>query len=194
MGKSGRGFKWHLSLLAVVVMSSALKGSAQPDSPREYKCKPDVGLWNGKVIADIKLRPPHDDFEAVTLCEKECNTRDGECTGYHYEKDGYCTLWSGDVRFTRGVPSNIIACIFIGYKMPDPPSPEPPLYDYASENGNQLEVITIKLPTNDEAVAKCQENCNNKPGCTGVSRVLAVAGRDSVPLQDDHALLSLGGS
>ena len=43
-----------------------------------------MGLWNGKVIADIKLRPPHDDFEAVTLCEKECNTRDGECTGVSY--------------------------------------------------------------------------------------------------------------
>ncbi len=54
---------------------------ARADSPRLYKCKDDVALWNGNIIAKLKLRPPLDDDDAIVRCRQECNKRDGLCTG-----------------------------------------------------------------------------------------------------------------
>ena len=38
------------------------------DSPRNYKCKDDVGLWNGDLIDRLKLRPPLNDVDAAARC------------------------------------------------------------------------------------------------------------------------------
>ena len=51
------------------------------DSPRNYKCKDDVGLWNGDLIDRLKLRPPLNDVDAAARCRAECNKRDGVCAG-----------------------------------------------------------------------------------------------------------------